>query len=144
MTEERVDAFDASAYLRTGLKVCETGGVRKIKAEWVFESLTVQSLTRRQICMCHFFAIWQVKPPYFFKGVSGRGLFFCFFLIRFVVIHNLNVFFMLFNQTHNLCQVSSETFYCLFCTENLSISPSNCGTLDRLLLRTRVLRCVWL
>lgn len=26
MTEERVDAFDASAYLRTGLKVCETGG----------------------------------------------------------------------------------------------------------------------
>lgn len=32
MTEERVDAFDASAYLRTGLKVCETGG-RKIKAE---------------------------------------------------------------------------------------------------------------
>lgn len=92
MTEERVDAFDASAYLRTGLKVCEMGG-RKIKAEWVFESLTVQSLTRRQICMCHFFAIWQVKPPYFFKGVSGRGLFFCFFLILFVVIHNLNVFF---------------------------------------------------
>lgn len=120
------------------------GGGRKIKAEWVFESLTVQSLTRRQICMCHFFAIWQVKPPYFFKGVSGRGLFFCFFLILFVVIHNLNVFFMLFNQTHNLCQVSSETFYCLFCTENLSISPSNCGTLDRLLLRTRVLHCVWL
>lgn len=32
MTEERVDAFDASAYLRTGLKVCEMGG-RKIKAE---------------------------------------------------------------------------------------------------------------
>lgn len=29
MTEERVDAFDASAYLRTGLKVCETGGVEK-------------------------------------------------------------------------------------------------------------------
>lgn len=29
MTEEQVDAFDASAYLRTGLKVCETGGGEK-------------------------------------------------------------------------------------------------------------------
>lgn len=118
--------------------VCEGGG-------GLFCKLDSSALTWWQICMCHFFVMWWMgdrSNPFISSKGSRDGFF--FFLILFVVFHNFNVFFMLFNQTHYLCEVSSETYYCLFCTENLLISPSNCGTLDRLLLRTWILRWILL
>lgn len=58
-----------------------------------------------------------VHPPHFLQGVRDVDF---TFLTPSVVIHIFNVSVMSFDQTHFLCVgFSSETCYCLFCTEYL-------------------------
>lgn len=58
-----------------------------------------------------------VHPPHFLQGVRDVDF---IFPTLFVVIDMFNVLVMSFDQTHFLCvRFSSETCYCLFCTEYL-------------------------
>lgn len=101
-------------------------GKKKLNGFVFFVRLTAQSSTCWQICICRFCCDLMDKrqfiPFILFKGFLGCGFF--FFLILFDVIHVFNVLVMLFDQTHFLCvRFSSETYYCLFCTElSLDIS----------------------
>lgn len=142
------DASDASAYPHAEFKSDVFWG-KKLHGVFFVWWLTAQSLAWRQICICRFLGDLmdqrQLIPhppssPISFKGCREVVLFFSFWFR----LYFISLMFWLrcsIKPTFYVSGFSSETC-CFFCTEYLSISPSNCRAVKRRLLRAwLLLRC---
>lgn len=111
-----VTLFDA--YPRAEFKSDVLGGKKGyFVKDWVFNVMANSHLS----LLLGFDESETVHPPHFLQG----GCVF-FFLILCCNSHHL-MLCCLIKSTFLCVRFSSETYYCLFCTEYLSISPSSCG-----------------